>query len=164
MQETWVQSLGREDPLEEGMATQSNILAWRTPRTEQPVGPESMGSQRVGYDWATEHGRMERELTVEGNQKPSQGRTVLYLNYCVDYTSVFKVGLCQPRLSWHSWQRSFCSGGMACPFLDVQEHPWPLSPQMSVATPPLKLWQRKASSDIARYLYWETKLPLVENH
>ena len=38
MQEMWVRSLGREDPLEEGMATHSNILAWRIPWTEQPGG------------------------------------------------------------------------------------------------------------------------------
>ena len=40
-----VQSLGWEDPLEEGMATHSIILAWRIPRTEEPGGPQSMGSQ-----------------------------------------------------------------------------------------------------------------------
>ena len=39
-----------EDPLEEGMATQSSILAWRIPWTEEPVGLQSMGSQRVGHD------------------------------------------------------------------------------------------------------------------
>ena len=50
MQETEVQSLGREDPLEEGMATHSRILAWRIPRTEEPGGLQSTGSQRVGRD------------------------------------------------------------------------------------------------------------------
>ena len=50
MQETWVQSLGWKDPLEEGMATHSSILAWRIPWTEEPDGLQSMGSQRVGYD------------------------------------------------------------------------------------------------------------------
>ena len=50
MQETQVQSLGREDPLEEGMATHSSILAWRIPtRTEEPGRLQSMGSQRVGH-------------------------------------------------------------------------------------------------------------------
>ena len=53
MQETRVQSLGQEDPLEEGTATHSNILAWRIPRTEEPGGLQSMGSQRVRHDWAT---------------------------------------------------------------------------------------------------------------
>ena len=50
MQETWVGSLGWEDPLEEGMATHSSFLAWRIPRTEKPGGLPSMGSQRVGHD------------------------------------------------------------------------------------------------------------------
>ena len=50
MQETLVRSLGWEDPLEKGMATHSNILAWRTIWTEEPGGLQSMGSQRVGHD------------------------------------------------------------------------------------------------------------------
>ena len=53
IQETWVWSLGREDPLEKGMATHSSILAWRIPWTEEPGGLQSMGSQRVGHDWVT---------------------------------------------------------------------------------------------------------------
>ena len=53
MQETremWVQSLGREDPLEQEMATHSSILAWRILWTVEPGGLQSMGSHRVGYD------------------------------------------------------------------------------------------------------------------
>ena len=50
MQENQVQSLGREGPLEEGMATHSSILACRIPWTEEPGGLQSMGSQRVGHD------------------------------------------------------------------------------------------------------------------
>lgn len=46
----WVQSLGWEDPLGKGMATYSNILAWRIPQTEEPGGLQHMGSQRVGHD------------------------------------------------------------------------------------------------------------------
>ena len=49
-QETWVQSLGQEVALEEGMATHSRILAWRTPWTEEPGGLQFVGSQRVGHD------------------------------------------------------------------------------------------------------------------
>ena len=49
MQETWVQSLGREDALEKEMATQSSILAWKIPWTEDPGGLESSGSQRVRH-------------------------------------------------------------------------------------------------------------------
>ena len=53
MQETWVQSLDQQDPLEEEMATLSSILAWRIPWTEEPGGLQSMGSQRVGHDGVT---------------------------------------------------------------------------------------------------------------
>ena len=45
-----VQSLGQEDPLEEGVATHSSVLAWRIPWTEEPAGPRSIGSQRVRHD------------------------------------------------------------------------------------------------------------------
>ena len=50
MEETQVQSLGQGDSLERGMATHSNILAWRIPWTEEPGRLQSMGSQRVGHD------------------------------------------------------------------------------------------------------------------
>ena len=52
-QETWVQSLGQEDPLEEGMATHSSIRVWRIPWMEKPDRLQSMGSQRVRHDWMT---------------------------------------------------------------------------------------------------------------
>ena len=50
MQETWVPSLGWEDPLEKEMATHSTTLAWKIPWMEEPGRLQSMGSQRVGYD------------------------------------------------------------------------------------------------------------------
>ena len=50
MQTTWVQSLGWEDPLEEGMATHSSTLAWRILWTEEPGALLFMGSHRVGHD------------------------------------------------------------------------------------------------------------------
>ena len=53
VQETHVQSLGREDLLEKGMATHSSILAWEIPWTEELGRLQSMGSQRVGHDWGT---------------------------------------------------------------------------------------------------------------
>jgi len=49
-QGTWVQSLGEEDPLEEGMATHSSILAWRIPWTEELGGLQFIGSERVRHD------------------------------------------------------------------------------------------------------------------
>ena len=53
MRETCVRSLGWEDPLEKEMATHSSTLAWRIPWTEEPGGVQSMVSQRVKHDWAT---------------------------------------------------------------------------------------------------------------
>ena len=50
VQEILVQFLGWEDPLEKGMATHSSILDWKIPRTEEPGGLQSLGSQRVGHD------------------------------------------------------------------------------------------------------------------
>ena len=50
IQETWVLSLGQEDPLEEGMATHSSIFAWRISWTEEPGRLQFMGSERVGHD------------------------------------------------------------------------------------------------------------------
>ena len=50
MQETWVRSLGMEDPLEKGMATHTSVLAWRTPWMEEPGRLLSMGSQNVRHD------------------------------------------------------------------------------------------------------------------
>ena len=50
MRETWVRSLGWEEPLEKGMATHPIILAWRIPWTEDPGELQFMGSQRVGHD------------------------------------------------------------------------------------------------------------------
>ena len=59
--ETWVPSLGWEDPLEEGMATHSSILAWRITWTEQPGGLQSIWSQRVGHNWATKHAHQQSD-------------------------------------------------------------------------------------------------------
>ena len=50
MQETWVQSLGQEDPLEKEMATHYSVLAWKIPWTDEPGGLQSIGSQRVRYN------------------------------------------------------------------------------------------------------------------
>ena len=50
MQDTWVQSLGQEDPLEKGMATHSGILAWKVPKTEEPDRLQPMGLQPIGLE------------------------------------------------------------------------------------------------------------------
>ena len=61
-QETWVQSLDWKDPLEEGMATFSSILAWRIPRTEEPGRLQSMGSQESNTTEVTEHPFIHRHI------------------------------------------------------------------------------------------------------
>ena len=67
MSETWVRSLGWEDPLEKGKATHSSILAWRIPWTEEPGGLHtvSMGLQRVRHDWVSEQHQEEQEEEME---------------------------------------------------------------------------------------------------
>ena len=53
--ETKVLSLGQEDPLEKEITTHSSILAWEISQTEEPSGLQSMGSQKAGHNWVTEH-------------------------------------------------------------------------------------------------------------
>ena len=81
MQETQVQFLGWEDPLEKGMASHSSILAWRIPWTEEPGRLQSMGSQRVGQDRVTKH-----ISTVKGDLPgflPACGRTQYFPTLCL---------------------------------------------------------------------------------
>ena len=63
MQETWVPSLGQENPLEEEIATHSGILAWKIPWTEEPGRLQSVGSQRVGHDLVSKQQR-EWKVTI----------------------------------------------------------------------------------------------------
>ena len=67
MWKTWVRSLGWEDPLEEGTATHSSILAWETSWTEEPGGLQSIGLQRVGHDEVTKHKGALRNFTLIHN-------------------------------------------------------------------------------------------------
>ena len=75
MWETWARSLGWEDPLEKEMAIHSSTIAWKIPRTEEPDRVQSMGSQRVGHDWAT-------SLTyrVDENQSPTTRQSLSHHN------------------------------------------------------------------------------------
>ena len=70
MQETWVWSLGSEDPLEKEMATHSSILAWRIPQTKEPGELQSMGSQRVGHDWVSNTSTYPRRVRVKRGMSP----------------------------------------------------------------------------------------------
>ena len=88
MQETWVWSLGREDPLEKGMAAHSSILARRIPWTEEPSGLWSTGLQRVGHNWATNMQIFILVLYLVNILKPTELNTLkgspLYVN-CLTY-------------------------------------------------------------------------------
>ena len=97
MQGTQVQSLGQEDPLDKRMATHSNILAWRIPWTEEPGGLQSMGSQRVGHDWAT------KTIKVL-NLSPKVYAVFILLNFGLFWNpcvNVYCVGVCM-HINTHS--------------------------------------------------------------
>ena len=69
MQQTRVQYLGQEDPLQKEMAIHSSTLAWKTPWTEKPGGLKSMRSQRVGHDWVTSLNNLNREQRLFNHLK-----------------------------------------------------------------------------------------------
>ena len=82
--ETHVQFLGQEDPLEEGMATHSSILAWRIPWTEEPGRIQSMGLQRVRHDWATNTFlRKQEEGTCNLNKRQLRSHKMLSHFSCI---------------------------------------------------------------------------------
>ena len=74
--ETWVRSQGLEDPLEKEMAIYSNILAWEIPSTEEPGLLQSMGSQRVGHDWATNTCIIRTVYLVTVDKNPVQMKSI----------------------------------------------------------------------------------------
>ena len=104
MREIWAQSLGWEDPLENRMATQSSILAWRIPWTEEPGGLQSTESQRVRQDWETNtslftHGNLEG---YREKYPPfmDEGSGSIFLSFtCLRE----KVVLSSPRSTLHLW-------------------------------------------------------------
>ena len=112
MQETWVQSLGRDDSLEKEIVTHSGILSWETPWTEESGGLQSMGFQRVGCNWATEHTH-----TLESNRhlcpNLAKGELTLHLAYAKKKK---KVSLAIARYKYAT-----------CPHLS----PWPYKPRGS---------------------------------
>ena len=91
-QETWVQSLSWDDPMEEGMASHSRILAWRIPWTEEPGGLQSIGSQRVRQDWSDcthmhTHGDKQNSVSVPSGNL-SEGVIQMLLNLWTTYRTV----------------------------------------------------------------------------
>ena len=80
-QETWVQLLSQEDPLEKEMPTHFSILAWRIPWTEKPGELQSMGSQRVGHDLAT------KPQTISENKTVIYKGTTPHLRLSADFSA-----------------------------------------------------------------------------
>ena len=87
MQETWVQSLGWQDPMEEEMATHSSILAWKIPWTEKPSKLQSMGSQRVRHDRARTHARSSNN-TSEYTTETIESRILKWYMYTSVHSSI----------------------------------------------------------------------------
>ena len=81
--ETWVWSLDREDPLEEGMETHSSIHAWRIPWTKEPGGLQAIWSQRVGYDWSNL--ACSRAKLCKGKNLRSKSQLILNCSLTDDY-------------------------------------------------------------------------------
>ena len=104
MWETWVQSLGWEDPLEKEMATHSSILAWKTPLMEEPGRLQSMESQRVAHDWGTS---LHFKLLNLDLESPSYIRAGRFIKRCWVLTSgddIVSYGLWSPFL-WDSTEK-----------------------------------------------------------
>ena len=104
MEKRWVRSLSQEDPLEEGMATHSSILAWKISRTEEPGGLQAMRSQKVGHDWSDlEHTHLVLSCALLYHPLPwacyafvvCKGNTIeykildFYWNMCTGLTNIF---------------------------------------------------------------------------
>ena len=95
--ETWVWSLGREDLLEKETATHSDILAWRTAWTEEPGGLQSVGSQRVGHDWALTYAHRSEDVQY-ATREEQRAITNSLIDYakafdCVDHKQLWKIHL-----------------------------------------------------------------------
>ena len=113
MQETRVWSLGQEDPLEKGLAIHSGILAWRIPWTEETGRLQSVGSQRVGHDWATNTNTKVMEqyywsVQFSSVQSLNQLACMLALNWNVvswisDMGWPFTIGPKLNQSQWYSW-------------------------------------------------------------
>jgi len=100
IQETWVWSLGWEDPLEEGMATYSSIITWRIPWTEEPSGLLSKGSQRVRHNWS------DLAPTLMLFQVPWLWWRIRQIWHLSSWNSLHEKSKCRPRETSHQGLRS----------------------------------------------------------
>ena len=125
IQETWVQSLGWEDPLEEGMATHSSILAWSIPWTEEPGGLQSRGLQRVRQDWATwlTHAYIMsiRQCRGDEGEKAGVRWPILFLAPCLALGMHFPWGCLEcGSVFLKIWFLDHLSNNNACCFFNMQ--------------------------------------------
>ena len=95
MWEMWVWSLGQENPLAEGMATHSSILAWRIPWTEEPGGLQSMWSQRVRHDWSDLAGMHLEDTGIFLSLPSTKSLTYIFISF--DPHNHLLGSLCMPR-------------------------------------------------------------------
>ena len=118
VQETQVRSLGREDPLEEGMATHSRILAWRNPWTEGPGGLQSIRSQRVGHDWSNLAQNTRGLLSATGEYRPRM----------LQYPTMYRTAPTAKNYLVHNTKsgavEKLLSGVSKCDSGPAEEHPW----------------------------------------
>ena len=124
MQETWVQSLGQDDSLEKKMATHSSILAGRIPWTEEPGRLQSMGSQRVGPNWAT---NIHTLAFIQIDTRSTHNLSCEIKDVSRNYQMPVDQGWITPRLetptsgsdsqlqwhtniTWGAWKKNWCLG------------------------------------------------------
>ena len=117
-----VWALGGEDPLEEEMATHSNILAWNVPWTEEPGGLQSMGSQRVRHDWVTaQHSTPVHRVYCHPSPPPFWEHEEKYLNFFHACQFYFLIFFLHTFVGWHvifaCWASFFEAGVLVIWFL-----------------------------------------------
>ena len=105
MRETQVQSLGREDPLEKEMAIHSSTIAWKIPRTEEPGRLQSMGSQRVGHNWATSLS-LSAFLSFYLGLKNSLKLWTFFQIVGIDYIDIFRRKIHQWYIKEEHWRKN----------------------------------------------------------
>ena len=101
MHETWVWSLGREDPLEKEMATYSSILAWRIPWAEEPCRLQSVGSQRGRHDWVTNNNK-KQQVNMYGGERTR--RFPLRCFYFLNKIRSKGTGICYGKEMFEVWR------------------------------------------------------------